>query len=321
MSYDDPCFSLTEALRVAVGACGPAPTMHDLHAALGLPLLMTASPAGDDPAHWPLLARNVFLIPAGRCFGLTIREIHPPEAAVGLDRAAEFAQHFEASYAPLIRRALEHGQQVLAWQGWEGEGRLLWGMITHVDPRGMGFAGMTFPAGVAVEDGAGQHVLARPPVQVYVVEEAGRAWLDTPRRRVLFLRHAMQSLDPNLGRRFGVLTGGPAYRLWAEHLPRPSSEVHERLCRSLLRSQECFQASLIALADGAPAERAMAEGVVGYARALHGALSEVHEHLRSASYAPENKGPIVAKVLRVAALTEQAFAGLSRMTAPVPATR
>ena len=74
----------------------------DLNAALGMCWSPVAVPTEPDLGAWSLYARDAFLPEAGQLFGLTIRDMHPPEAARGLDTAAEFAQHFDASYRPLM---------------------------------------------------------------------------------------------------------------------------------------------------------------------------------------------------------------------------
>ena len=108
-----PSFSLTLALRSVAESAGYDVDADDLHAVLGLSMVACAAPGDMELGNWPLYARDAFLVDTARVFGMTVRPIHPPEAARGLGGAAEFAQHFDASYRPLIARALEHDQPVL----------------------------------------------------------------------------------------------------------------------------------------------------------------------------------------------------------------
>ena len=140
----DPSFSLTFALRCVASAGRCNLDADDLHAALGLPLMVCAPRNEPDARIWPAYARDVFLIEAARAFGMTLRGIHPPQAARGLERVREFEQHFDASYRPLIARALENGQPVLAWQGWGGDFDYFWGIIERGCDNGVGFTGTVF---------------------------------------------------------------------------------------------------------------------------------------------------------------------------------
>ena len=89
-------FSLTEALVAVAGEGGCAIDVDELHAALGLSLMMVAVPE-EDPGSWATHARDAFLIPAGRLFGLEIREIHPPEA--GIPMKSEMLQSHRGTHA------------------------------------------------------------------------------------------------------------------------------------------------------------------------------------------------------------------------------
>lgn len=224
MTDFDPAFSLTAVLQEILRRAGLTIDAVDLHGALGLPLLLAAA-ADQPPSAWPLLARDGFLIPAARLFGLEIRDLHPPEAARGLDRAAEFRQHFDASYRPLIARAMEHGQPVIARQGWETEASSCWGIIESASDRGVGFAGLPFsPYAISAQNVA----LSGPPVQVYVVESLlprrpdGRALLGAA------LCHARAALDPAWGERFGLFTGPAALDHWKTLSDEPSRYVPSR---------------------------------------------------------------------------------------------
>lgn len=213
----DRSFSLTLAVQSIARDAGCDIDVDDLHAALGLPLFTCAVPAQNDLACWPMYGRDAFLVPAGQLFGLTIREVHPPEAAVGLNRAAEFVQHFEASYRPLIARALENNQPVLAWQGWPGDQALMWGIINDTCKDGVGFTGAT-PATPDGPTPMKTTTLITPPVQVYVVETVMPRRPEADELLNLALDHAWRMLRGEPSSRFGVLTGGAAFRFWADRI-------------------------------------------------------------------------------------------------------
>ncbi len=218
--------SLTFALRAIAEGAGYELEPDDLNAALGLSLMMPAVPDEDDLAGWPMYARDAFLVEAGRLFGMSIRDIHPPEAARGLSGAQEFDQHFDASYRPLILRALEHGQAVLAWQGWPGERAMMWGTIRNSSSEGSGFQGV---CPILAKQGWGTEArgspkprlgkldgltLERPPVQVYVVETITATRPNPDELVDVALDHAWRVLSNGLKNRFGVVTGPPAYDAW-----------------------------------------------------------------------------------------------------------
>lgn len=202
--HNNSSFSLAHALRAVARDTGNEIDFDDLLAAMGLSWMVCAVPDEPNVADWSMYARDAFLIPAGRLFGLTIREIHPPQAARGLDRAAEFEQHFDASYRPLINRALEHGQPVLAWRGWPGERRLWWGVVTAACDGGIGFRGGVYPSrdlSVACE----LHVLVSPPTQLYVVERVA-ARKPTKAEREALRRQQLRMIESGeLNARFGIV--------------------------------------------------------------------------------------------------------------------
>lgn len=320
MSVCAASFSLSSALQAVAACSGKSPQLSEVHNLLGLSLLMTASPSADDSAPWPLLARDAFIIEAGRALGLTIRDIHPPEAAVGVQRAAEFRQHFDASYAPLIRRALEHHQPVLAWQGWEGKAEFQWGVITRDDPRGVGFAGVPHPHDLETQTAQAEQVIRRPPVQVYVVEESAGPHASPEECRALVLDHAARSLDPIWGTRFGILNGAPAYRRWAELAPSMDTATQMALTRSLLSGIDGFCRSLSASSMRPSTSHSLGSQLADYAQALRHEIGTVDVCLASAtqSLSPMNTASMVAAIGRAAKLTEQTFAALHHATTQLP---
>jgi hypothetical protein len=240
------CFSLPMALKAIVQQCGADIDWDDLLAATGLSLMVCrplgtsrdqkAQRSNDSVADWALYARDAFLAEGARLFGMEVREIHPPEAAIGLPGVTEFGQHFDASYRPLIRNALHHGQRVLAWQGWPGERRLLWGVVEAETDGGVGFRGTVYDGwgdgALGEADEAGNMgaqsldfpvagvpcILEEPPVQLYVVE---RMALRRPEPGDIFplaVQHAKHILDYAVGDRFGVVTGPDVYTTWIQRI-------------------------------------------------------------------------------------------------------
>jgi hypothetical protein len=213
----DRTFSLTLALRSIARDAGCEIDVDDLHAALGLPLFTCAVPPLNELGCWLMYGRDAFLVPAARLFGLTIRELHPPEAALGLSGAAEFEQHFVASYRPLVARALENEQPVLAWQGWPLDRHLMWGLITDTCDEGVGVVGamnMTLDG----PDPATAVPLFTPPVQLYVVEEIAPHQPDPEALVEMALRHARRVLRGEPASRWGMAVGAAAFRYWYERI-------------------------------------------------------------------------------------------------------
>jgi len=205
----DP-LSLPLAVRAVLQQAGHDVDLDDLCAVMGLPFLFTAVPDEPNLSRWLMYARDAFLIPAGRLFGLTIRELHPPDAARGLDRAEEFRQHFDASYRPLILRALEHNQPVLAWRGWPPPFDLHWGLVTETCAEGVAFRGPVFES----RDGHRDLVLQTPATQCYVVESIEPL---PPQREAIFkmaLWHAHVICRTDLSNSLNVLAGTRAFEEW-----------------------------------------------------------------------------------------------------------
>jgi len=216
----DPSFSLTHALRHVALCGGRELDVDDLHAALGLSFMTVAVPSLERVSLWPLAARDAFLVEAAQLFGMTVREVHPPEAARGLDGAEEFAQHFDASYRPLIETALAHGQPVLAWAGWTGAAERLWGLVNGPGEGPIGFAGTIIGADGAVN---GHHVpFSRPPMQLYVVETVSARTAAPDELLRCAIAHAGAALGNRLSERFAVVTGPEAFDAWAARIACPS---------------------------------------------------------------------------------------------------
>jgi hypothetical protein len=243
--------SLTTALRAVLALYGQDQPYENLLAALGLGTLVTAHP--DEPLHhWPTLGRDLCLVDAAAKFGLSLRPLHPPDAAAGLGRSSEFASHFHDSYVPLIRTALAHEQLVLAWRGWPAPSSRCWGVIAgEQDEQLWGFA-------------TGRNLeyvpLIDPAHQAYVVEEyrsPGRS-LNEIDLFDMVRRFAREFWEGSLTTMPGLLTGEKAYRAWIQKLRAPDSE--ESLGLSVLEQHRGAVRSLLA------ARRAMVIFLRGCAR-------------------------------------------------------
>ncbi len=218
----DRSWSLTLALRSVAHEVGHDIDSDDLQATLGLPLLVCAVPTEPRLSLWPTYARDVFLIEAARTFGIAIREVHPPEAARGLNHANEYRQHFDASYRPLIERALENSQTVLAWRGWPGDHEGMWGVITRRCDDGVGFAGTIIASTSPPVEKTGV-TLTDPPLQLYVVETVIPTTPSDEEIVSLSLDHALRVLSNEPGGRFGVVMGPAAFDKWIARLKQSES--------------------------------------------------------------------------------------------------
>ncbi len=204
--------SLTLALEALLRWAGANVRYRRLDAALALSLRTAGVRGRACLGWWSVYGSDVFLAETGLMFGLRLRELHPPEAATGLADHQPYAQDFEASYAPLIRRALEHNQPVIAWQGWPDAPACLWGIITQVGDQGLGFAGTVMWSG-------GRNVpIVTPPVQLYVVEEIiprqpdDESLFTEATRRFHATLHDRLIDDPD------VVVGADGYQIWLDRL-------------------------------------------------------------------------------------------------------
>lgn len=218
-----PLACILQAVLRSTGPGGcPGIDDDDLAAALGRPLLCAAVPGDVRLSCWAATGHDAFLVNAARLFGLSLRGIQPPQAAHGLEQAAKYAQHFQASYLPFVLAALSHQQPVLAWSGpplarGESPG---WALITRGCENGAGLAGLTFEAPDPRRAGSVQTlrprevVFEQPLVQLYVVEECTPVEPAPAKLLELALAHARQSVSGVLDECFGVVTGVAAYDHW-----------------------------------------------------------------------------------------------------------
>lgn len=213
----EPVAEHPSSLVACIGALSPSVDhkldCDALSAALGLSLVTWG--AADAPIGcWPSLGHDRFLEQVAGEFGLALRDLHPPDVGLEMLKADEFPQHFEFSYKPLIARAIENNQPVLAWQGWQEPDHFEWGVITHLDEG--------TPAGTTLHKTTNR--LIRPAMQCYVVEKRQTVTVD--RQRVL--THAFTHVQALLsGTAFSVATsettspivaGSTAVDLWRVRL-------------------------------------------------------------------------------------------------------
>ncbi len=214
-------YSLTRAVDHVLRQGGGDVDLDRVHAALGLGLLLCAAPDDSDVRTWPGYARDAFLVDGGQLLGLTIRPMHPPEAARGLAGAAEFRQHFDASYRPLVCRALEHDQQVLAWCAFSGDRTRNWGIITDTCEGDLGLRGT-----IITERGCETDIAVEtPPWQVYVIERVDARRPDGDAFAQAIVRHTRTALDGSLDETFGIVTGAAALGEWAARIGDVPSDV------------------------------------------------------------------------------------------------
>jgi hypothetical protein len=209
--------SLAVSLRAVLASLNADHPYDELVATLGLGAATVAT-ADDSLGWWCTYARDASLVETAKLYGLRLRELHPAEAAQGLSRSAEYAQHFRDSYVPLIARALEHDQLVLAWRGWPEPCDRLWGVITDI--RDEQLSGHTL-----WHDGQSL-AFTGPAHQVYVVEEFCPPAPDGVTPAHLFAHVARQACAVWAGTWAGhvnVQTGAAAYGAWQNALREPSA--------------------------------------------------------------------------------------------------
>ncbi|MBU0618124.1 MAG: hypothetical protein KKI02_10440 [Planctomycetes bacterium] len=239
--------SLAVCLRAVLAGLNRRRPYDELVAALGLGAAAVAV-TDDVLDSWSTYARDAGLVPTAELYGLRLRALHPPEAALGLGRSAEYAGHFQDSYVPLITRALAHHQLALAWRGWPPPCERLWGVITHAHDgqlvgQTLGHNGAPVP-------------LTGPAHQVYVVEELHPLKPEALSPEAILAHAARQAGEAWAGTWApgrGILTGPAAYHAWQTNLRKtqdakgvelPLYEQHSRATRLLVAARKCLSAWL-----------------------------------------------------------------------------
>lgn len=261
--------SLAIALRAIARMGGVDPNYDEICAALGISLVAIVGPAESSPALWPTFGRDAFLAPTARLFGIHLRDLHPPEVGVDMLWAEEFAQHFDLSYKPLIRQALQNEQPVLAWGGWAGDPTPRWGVLTTAADEDL----------LGVVPGTLDPVqLSHPALQCYVVEHYEPR---TPSSEEVFdtaMTHAhgfltrstalFQHLTPPGSK---IVAGPAAFDVWATWLQsqRPGNEADPareafRIYTKTLCSARTSAARFLARSDAAqgPSHAAMMDAIM-----------------------------------------------------------
>ncbi|HUU85204.1 MAG TPA: hypothetical protein VM243_17020 [Phycisphaerae bacterium] len=313
--------SLAWALHAVFRWAGREVPYGSLAAVLGLPFLTTSTGRDDDClGEWAAHGRDLLLPEAGAGLGLRLRDMHPPDAARGLDRAPEFAQHFEASYLPLVLRAVEHNQPVLAWQGWPGDRRMTWGVITEAGESGIGLAGTTVRSG-------GQAVpLVSPPLQLYAIEEVARQQPKEGEMLRFAVAAAHRVLHDPVGRCCGVLTGAAAYDMWANRLERnavcphdggKSGRCHSLLAGSVIGSRKSAveylrRALRLVQPDGRPVVDALIASLHGQIDALASGLHQ--DRVRNLIRTPVGRASLAATVRAVRDLEQPMGATIAELS-------
>ncbi len=262
----------------------------DLCSALGLSMTTVSAGSIDAPGWWMTCGRDLLVEPVAELFGIRLRNLHPPGMGVELYGADEFEQHFEASYEPLIARAIENGQPVLAWRGWPDLGAYHWGVITGVDDQG--FTGRTIWRGGQIDR------LVEPTYQCYVVEECEpvappleRLFKSTVRAANVYINQAPFAPLTGGGGPLRLVTGPAAYdawELWIEHLADAEAATawtehrqHAEFITASRRSAIAFLKKYASVAG--PDRRDVLAEMVAHCEAVVEQLAESVDEQRAAS--------------------------------------
>lgn len=208
--------SLALALRAVIEAAGGEADYDPLCAALGVSFAAVAVRVEPAPGWWMTCGRDAFLAEAASLFGLRLRDLHPADVGIEMAGADEFPQHFDASYLPLIQRALTNGQPVLTWRGWPGVSEPFWGVLTGSTAQGL--------TGVVMWS-QGPQPLERPALQAYVVEDCTPVLPPRDRLFHLAMQHAHAYMNlapfapvlPGMGEP-ALVTGPAAFDAWERWL-------------------------------------------------------------------------------------------------------
>ncbi|MGD8452777.1 MAG: hypothetical protein PVJ57_13240 [Phycisphaerae bacterium] len=247
--------SLARCLGVVLEAAGGRRPYDELVSLLGLGAA-TVAVEGMNPSWWPTCGRDVALDSTAVLLGMRVRELHPPAAAVGLERSSEYAAHFRDSYAPLVRVALANDQPVLAWCGWPAPAERCWGVIVRAREEALiGYVGGH--DGQPVE-------LVGPALQAHVIEDCHPTAATAEQHPALF-EHAVRVAEMwyRGGMREGaVRTGAAAWALWGEVVAQQvvPAEWHLPAIRAVVDGRRCLAAWLEHIAGDLNAgQRAIAD--------------------------------------------------------------
>lgn len=204
--------SFVLALRAMLRSYGATADYDDLAALTGAAFMFTCAPETPSPAWWPNYARHAFLEPSARAHGLTLRPLHPPEAAPLPRTPPEFADHFRDSYSPFVKHALQRDEPVMALLcDASGVDVLEWGIITLFDEPTSQYHVVTSRSRCPLP-------LESSPVQVYLVDGYSSCRPSPEQFLRTALPRAAMVLNNRLNRSLGVLTGPEAMVKWKEAL-------------------------------------------------------------------------------------------------------
>jgi hypothetical protein len=298
--------SLAGSLCALLAGFGDWRTYGEVMSVLGLGSAVVAV-ADECPRWWSGYARDAALLQAAELLGLRLRDLHPPAAATNLSHSAEFPQHFQDSYVPLIKRALVAGQPLLAWCGWPSPAERAWGVLCEV--RGDELRGY------AVGAGAEPVPLSSPAYQVYAIE-GHRAPPPEQRTPAALLQHVARltcaQWRGQLPVSANVNTGEQAYVVWREiaarSLPCPTCGAADRQCQAeaagaLVSARRSLAAWLRTLTNDLDyAWRAVAEDWVRACERVAAGLAALNEQnsslewVRAIEAAQETEAALVARL-------------------------
>lgn len=262
--------SLVLALQAALRWWSARDTSYDeLIALTAIGSMLPFTDRDPCPGRWCDFGRDAFLVDAAEHLGLSLRDLHPPDAVPLPATPPEFELHWRDSYVPLVATALAHHQPVLAWMGWPAPHQTQWGIITTLDARTRRCAGII--AGVPQ-----LIALDRAAVQAYVAQEFTPTETNISDRVRSAAARAGAMLRNEGPARFSVQTGSAALgRLQARLSEREFCPVHRA------DSWRC----LGRLADECAARRRAAAGWFAAARqpALAEALQSSAESIAALS--------------------------------------
>ncbi len=235
-----PSLSLSFLFEEVLREYGLKVGIEEIHASLGLAVRACADRRIPNPDWWASLGTDRALIDAGRMFGLTIRDLHPGNAACALEHADAFAQHFDASYSPLIERALEHDQPVWAWCATDdvpGHPRV-WRRLIARCKGGVGFKARYAVFSDSDDSAERASRLTRPPTQCYIVEKANPSAPSHDELIAGFRKCSLRMLSVSDAPDLGCEHGPASYDVWIDCL-RNSIEHFDR------RPHTVFASSII----------------------------------------------------------------------------
>jgi len=229
----DPSTSLTLAMVDFLGVIDPQPTLHELHAALGLGTFVCAVPATIDAATWSQYGRDICLAETAPVFGLTIERIT-------FDSGSNPAEAFQSAQTA-IGKALDDGATVLAWGGWPAEHNLAWGIVRESAPTRP-------PKGTVFHPGAlggdrSEQVMSTAPRALYAVTGTPNAPERIDGLRIA-LTHSLQTTKPQPTAHAGLLCGTGAFDFWVNQLR--TRRTAGPVSPTFARGHQQFAASIVA---------------------------------------------------------------------------